>query len=98
MIEHGTGSIPVFCDIDNDGLTDMFVANFYAYKPTLLKESRIAYYKNTGTNTQPFFTLVDSDFLNFASSPYGLRIIPSFGDLDGDGKKDMILGFENGTI
>ncbi|MFM8241484.1 MAG: FG-GAP repeat domain-containing protein, partial [Crocinitomicaceae bacterium] len=98
MIEHGTGSIPVFCDIDNDGLTDMFVANFYAYKPTLLKESRIAYYKNTGTITQPFFTLVDSDFLNFASSPYGLRIIPSFGDLDGDGKKDMILGFENGTI
>jgi hypothetical protein len=98
MIEHGTGSIPVFCDIDNDGLTDMFVANFYAYKPTLLKESRIAYYKNTGTITQPFFTLVDSDFLNFSSSPYGLRIIPSFGDLDGDGKKDMILGFENGTI
>ncbi|MFM7757773.1 MAG: FG-GAP-like repeat-containing protein, partial [Crocinitomicaceae bacterium] len=98
MIEHGTGSIPVFCDIDNDGLIDMFVANFYAYKPTLLKESRIAYYKNTGTNTQPFFTLVDSDFLNLASSLYGLRIIPSFGDLNGDGKKDMILGFENGTI
>lgn len=98
MIEHGTGSIPVFCDIDNDGLTDMFVANFYAYKPTLLKESRIAFYKNTGTNTQPSFTLIDNDFLNLSASPYGLRIIPSFGDLDGDGKKDIIFGFENGSI
>ena len=35
MIDHGTGSIPKFVDIDGDGLTDMFVANFFAYKPKL---------------------------------------------------------------
>ena len=98
MIEHGTGSIPILCDIDNDGLKDLFISNFYAYKPTLSKESRIAYYKNTGTVLQPEFTLIDKDFLNLSSSQYGLRMTPSFGDLDGDGKKDLIIGLENGTI
>jgi hypothetical protein len=98
MIEHGTGSIPVFADVTGDGLLDMFVCNFYAYKPTLLKESRIAYYKNTGTLSQPVFTFIDSDFLNLSQANYGLRMIASFGDLDGDSKPDLILGLEDGSL
>ena len=98
MIEHGTGSIPVLVDIDNDGLEDLFVANFFAYKPSLSKESRIAYYKNTGTINNPIFNFIDSDFLNLSQSNLGLRMVPAFGDLDNDGKKDMILGLENGSV
>jgi hypothetical protein len=98
MIEHGTGSIPVFADVTGDGLLDMFVCNFFAYKPTLLKESRIAYYKNTGTLSQPVFTFIDDDFLNLSQANYGLRMVPTFGDLDGDNKPDLILGLENGTM
>ncbi len=98
MIEHGTGSIPVITDIDNDGLEDLFVADFFSYKPTLSKESRIAYYKNTGTSTNPVFTFIDKDFLNLSQSTLGLRLVPTFGDLNADGKKDLILGLENGTI
>ncbi len=98
MIDHGTGSIPKFTDIDGDGLTDMFIANFFAYKPVLSKESRIAYYKNTGTDTQPEFTLIDSDFQNLSSLDIGLRMVPSFGDLNGDSKIDMLLGLENGSL
>jgi len=98
MIEHGTGSIPIITDIDNDGLEDLFVADFFSYKPTLSKESRIAYYKNTGTSTNPVFTFIDKDFLNLSQSALGLRLVPTFGDLNADGKKDLILGLENGTI
>jgi hypothetical protein len=98
MIDHGTASVPVLADINNDGLQDLFVSNYYSYKPTLSKQSRIAYYKNTGTATNPKFTYVDNDFLGLSQTNYGLKMTPSFGDLDGDGKKDLLLGLENGTL
>lgn len=98
MVEHGTGSIPILADIDNDGLEDLFVANFFSYKATLSKESRIAFYKNTGSLTNPIFSFIDNDFSNLSQSNLGLRMVPTFGDLNSDGKKDLILGLENGTL
>lgn len=98
MIEHGSGSIPIFFDFDQDGLEDLFVSNFYRYKPTLDKEASIAYYKNTGTANEPVFTFIDYDFLNLSASSYGLRMVPTFGDLDNDGDNDLLLGLENGTL
>jgi hypothetical protein len=98
MIDQGTGSIPVFMDFNNDGLEDMFVTSFYRYKPVLDKECGISFYKNTGTATQPFFTFIDNDLLNLSTIQIGLRKVPTFGDLDGDGDKDMILSLENGSL
>ena len=98
MIDHGTGSVPVFFDFDEDGLEDMFVANFYRYIPVSAKESTIAYYKNTGTALAPEFTYIDYNFLNLDQENYGLRTIPTFGDIDNDGDKDLILGREDGTL
>ncbi|MDG1332031.1 MAG: T9SS type A sorting domain-containing protein [Crocinitomicaceae bacterium] len=98
MIDHGNGSIPVFTDINEDGLEDMIVSNFFRYKPVLDKEASIAYYQNTGTSTDPVFTFVDDNFFNLPSLGLGLRSVPTFGDLDNDGDKDMILGLENGTL
>jgi len=98
MIEHGTGSQPVFFDFDQDGLKDLFVANFYRYIPTLNKESSVAYYKNTGSATNPVYTFIDYNFLDLNTSSLGLKMAPTFGDLDGDGKDEMILGRDNGTL
>ena len=66
MIDHGSGSIPVFCDINGDGLQDMFVSNFFSYKDLAQKESKIAFYQNTGSNSAPEFTLIDDDFVNLS--------------------------------
>ncbi len=98
MMDHGSGSIPVLADVDGDGLTDLIVGNIFAYKAVLNKESRIAYYKNTGSSSSPQFTLIDRDFQNLSALDVGLRMYPAFGDLNGDQKNDMILGLEDGTL
>ncbi len=97
MIDHGLGSVPIFVDINEDGLEDMIVANFFRYKDILDKESSWTYYQNTGTATNPVFSFVDDNYFNLTSLGYGLRSLPTFGDLDGDGDKDMLIGIENGT-
>ncbi|TNE98558.1 MAG: T9SS type A sorting domain-containing protein [Bacteroidetes bacterium] len=98
MIEHGSGSIPVLFDYDQDGLQDLFVSNFYRYKDFLDRESTIAYYKNTGTSSAPQFTFVDNNFLNLNQLGLGLRLVPTFGDLDNDNDPDLIIGRDDGTI
>jgi hypothetical protein len=98
MIDNGRGSVPVLVDIDNDGLVDLLVATNYRYKSYLDKESKITYFRNTGTLEEPEFTFITDDWLNLSQSGYNLRIVPAFADLNGDGLEDMILGAENGRV
>ena len=98
MIDVGNGAIPLFFDQNGDGLDDLFIANFFRYKEPLEKESNVTNFRNTGTLNQAVFSYVESDFLNFTSQNYGLRTVPTFGDVDADGDKDLILGLENGTL
>ena len=98
MIDHGAGSRPVLSDLNQDGLLDLLVANFHAYKPVLQKESRIAYYQNIGSLTAPSFVLVDQNFLELTNSNLGLNLMPSLGDLNNDGKPELIIGRDNGQL
>jgi len=98
MIDHGLGSIPVLVDENGDGLKDLLIGNFIRYKATLSLESVFQLYRNTGTASNPEFTLVNNDYLNLSSLGLGLRATPAFGDLDGDGDEDLIIGQENGNV
>jgi hypothetical protein len=98
MIDHGLGSIPVMVDQNGDGMRDLVVANFFRYKPVIDKESCFLAYRNTGTNLAPEFTYLSNNYLDIISQGLGLRAIPTFGDLDGDGDQDLIIGRDNGTL
>jgi hypothetical protein len=98
MIEHGTGTIPLFFDQNNDGKKDLVIANFYRYKPVLDKESSLAVYRNTSSGGTTEFTFIDGNYLNLTNLNLGLRSVPTFGDVDGDGDDDLILSRENGNL
>jgi hypothetical protein len=106
MIDVGTHSFPVLFDYNNNGLLDLFVGSFGLRDTSWLSPSldlysiyvsRISLYENIGTSTQPAFRLVTDDFAGISS--LGLvGAFPTFGDINGDGKPDMIMGDTTGRL
>ncbi|NTW32388.1 MAG: VCBS repeat-containing protein, partial [Bacteroidetes bacterium] len=105
MIETGAGAYPILFDYDGDGLDDLFIGNYgildssyYSggFLYSVLK-SRITLYKNIGTTDTPAFQFITNDFANLAQLKLN-AIVPAFGDIDGDGAAEMIIGRYNGTL
>ncbi|MEM1322021.1 MAG: T9SS type A sorting domain-containing protein [Bacteroidota bacterium] len=100
MIDVGSGSVPALVDYNADGLLDIVIGNESMYDDDRPWNPSLWLYENTGTKTNPRFILVDDDWLGMNSlvGDNNYNLAPTFGDLDGDGDLDILIGEEAGTL
>lgn len=97
MIDVGSGSHPVFFDVDADGLLDLLVASDFYYDTTSHLPAQISYYRNTGTSTNPQFNLITRDYMSLSTYNF-LGLYLTFGDLDNDLDQDMVVGNNDASL
>lgn len=104
MVDLGRRSVPSIVDYNGDGLLDIVVGHAGPYTNQLNpgadtdgNPASLFLYENVGTATEPAFSLVDRDFGGLASGNYQ-ALAPCFGDIDGDGDPDLLVGYDEGQI
>ncbi len=96
-IDYGKLSHPSLVDYNQDGLMDLIISGQIIRLDDSQFSSSLSVFENTGTLTEPEFTLVEVDWLG-TSSLGSQWLRPTYGDLDNDGDTDMLIGDATGQL
>ncbi|MFN7306511.1 MAG: beta strand repeat-containing protein, partial [Alphaproteobacteria bacterium] len=88
-IDVGDRSMPSFVDLDGDGRLDLVSG---------ANDGTLRVWRNTGSATAPAFAVLTGSNNPFNGINVGSQSAPSFIDLDGDGRLDLVSGANNGTL
>lgn len=95
-IDLGEFAKPTFADYDADGDLDLFVSNGGQAIDNQAFKAKIFLFENIGSQANPSFRLINSDYANF--STLNVRYLKiSFADLNDDGITDLAFAATNNT-
>lgn len=76
-------------DVDQDGAFDVLVGK---------SSGALFYYRNNGTGSSFTFSLANDAFLGLTAGTSRQNLATAVGDLDGDGKEDLVAGDQSGQL
>ncbi|RMG39590.1 MAG: T9SS C-terminal target domain-containing protein, partial [Methanobacteriota archaeon] len=94
----GKNTNPALVDIDADGDLDLFVANEIDLNAPGRSNSRLYFFENEGSATNPQFHLIDTHYLNYDKPNFDANYVPVFVDIDNDTDMDLFLGKWDGKL
>ncbi len=88
----GTNDLLTVSDVDQDGKSDLLIGKY--------DFGTILYYRNAGTAASPLFQLQNQAFGGFTTDDYVYARARSIvvTDLNADGKNELVLAANNGTV